>query len=342
MIKFSYKPYDLKLKHVFRIARGERKGAPLMLTQLEFDGVKGHGEGSMPPLYGESLESAEAFFSKVDLSRFSDPFDMETILGYLDSLAPGNQAAKTAIDLALHDLVGKLAGLPVHKLFGLPAVSSPISMTIGIDEPHVMAERALEYKQFKYLKIKLGSGNDEAIIKAIRQVSDQPFFIDANQGWNDRGKALEMAHWLKEQNTVFVEQPMLKEDKAGNAWLAERSPLPVVADEGFQRLGDLKEVSGIYHGINIKLMKSTGLREGLKMAITAKALGMKVMLGCMTETSCAISAGAQLMALADWVDLDGNLDVTNDPYCGARLQDGLLRPTHLPGLGLENADWDSL
>ncbi|ERJ58645.1 dipeptide epimerase [Sphingobacterium paucimobilis] len=342
MIKLTYKPYDVQLKHVFRISRGERKSAPVMLTKLSYEGVDGYGEGSMPPLYGESLETAQAFYAKVDLSQFDNPFDTETILSYVNSIAPGNQAAKTALDIALHDLIGKLLNLPVHSLFGLPTVSQYTSMTIGIDEPAVMAKRALDYKNFKYLKIKLGTDRDKELIQAIREVSDQPFFIDANQGWNNREQALEFIHWLQEQNTIFIEQPMLKEDKAGNAWLTERSPLPIIGDEGFQRLADLKEVSSIYHGINIKLMKSTGLREGYKMAVTAKALGMKVMLGCMTETSCAISAAAQLTALADWIDLDGNLDVTNDPYSGVKVEQGLLRLSAVPGIGLTQTNWESI
>lgn len=342
MIKLTFKPYDVQLKHVFRISRGARQNAPVMLTKLTFEGVDGYGEGSMPPLYGESWETANAFYSKVDLSQFDNPFDTETILSYVNSVAPGNQAAKTAIDIALHDLIGNLLNIPVHNLFGLPTASQHTSMTIGIDEPEVMAKRALDYKDFKYLKIKLGTEKDKEIIEAIRAVSTQPFFIDANQGWNDREKALDFIHWLKEQDTVFVEQPMLKEDKAGNAWLTERSPIPVIGDEGFQRLTDLKDISSIYHGINIKLMKSTGIREGYKMAVTAKALGLKVMLGCMTETSCAISAAAQLMALADWIDLDGNLDVTNDPYQGVQVTNGILHLSAAPGIGLISPAWDNI
>jgi L-alanine-DL-glutamate epimerase-like enolase superfamily enzyme len=334
MLKLTYKLYLLQLKHVFRISRGSRSTAPLMLTCISYEGVEGYGEASMPPLYGESVETATAFLSKVDLSAFDDPFDTEHILQYIDRVEQGNPAIKAALDIALHDLIGKLLALPVHKYFGLPASRHYTSMTIGIDSPQEMAKRALEYKSFKYLKIKLGTDDDQAMIKAIREVSDQPFFIDANQGWNDKHQALDLIHWLKEENTVFIEQPMLKENKTDQAWLTAHSPLPIIGDEGVQRLADIREASSIYHGINIKLMKSTGLREGFKMAVAAKALGMKVMLGCMSETSCAISAAAQLGALADWVDLDGNLDAANDPYKGVVVDDGLLTLNELPGIGL--------
>lgn len=342
MLTLAFKPYTLQLKHVFRIARGSRSTAPLMLIRLSYEGAHGYGEASMPPLYGESHASAHEFLSRLNLSQFSDPFDTESILSYVDGIAPGNPAAKAAVDIALHDLIGKLLGIPAHHYFGLPAAQRPTSMTIGIDSPEKMADRARAFTSFKYLKIKLGTENDRAMINAIRQVSSQPFFIDANQGWTDRHEALDTIHWLEEAGAVFIEQPMPKEDKAANAWLSARSPLPIVGDEGVQRLCDLKEASGIYHGINIKLMKCTGLREGFKMAVTAKALGMKVMLGCMSETSCAISAASQLSALADWIDLDGNLDAVNDPYTGTVVDNGLLTLSSSPGIGLEPANWEAL
>lgn len=336
MIELSWQTYMLRLRHVFRISQGARSEAPLILTKIRFGGKEGVGEGSLPPLYGETWDTATQFLEKVNLSQFNNPFDTETILSYVDQVAPGNQAVKTSIDMALHDLVGKLLNIPAHTYFGLPAKRLTTSMTIGIDTPEEMARKAQEYASFKYLKIKLGTDNDKAMIEAIRAVASQPLFIDANQGWKDREKALDFIHWLKEQNTVFIEQPMLKTNKQDNAWLTERSPLPIVGDEGVQRLADLREASGIYHGINIKLMKSTGLREAFKMAVTAKALGMKVMLGCMSETSCAISAAAQLGALADWVDLDGNLDVENDLYQGPRIENGELVLASLPGVGVED------
>lgn len=340
MLKLSYHPFTLRLRNTFRISQGERSSSPLILTKIRYKGIEGYGEGSMPALYGESHKSALEFLSQVDLTQFDDPFDVETILEYVDSISSGNSAAKTSVDIALHDLIGKLVDKPVHSILGLPYAELSTSMTIGIDTPENMAQKAIEYKDFAYLKIKLGTQKDKEIIKAVRKESNQPFFIDANQGWEDQHEALDMIEWLKEEGTVFIEQPMPKENKNGNAWLTERSPLPIIGDEGIQRLEDLKDVAGIYSGINIKLMKSTGIREGFKLAIAAKALGMKVMLGCMSETSCAISAASQLGALADWVDLDGNLDAVNDPFSGSFIQDGKLLSTGLSGIGIQKPEID--
>lgn len=335
MIELSWETYMLKLKEVFRISRGARSEAPLMLTQVKFGGKTGQGEASLPPLYGETWDTATAFLKQVNLSQFKDPFDTETILSYVDNIAPGNQAVKTSIDIALHDLIGKLLNIPVHAYFGLPAKRLATSMTIGIGSAEEMAEKAKRYHSFKYLKIKLGTDNDRALVEAIRSVSAAPLFIDANQAWVEKEKALDLIHWLKEQNVVFIEQPMPRASKKEQAWLTERSPLPIIGDEGVQRLSDLREASSIYHGINIKLMKSTGLREAYKMAVTAKALGMKLMFGCMSETSCAISAAAQLGALADWVDLDGNLTAENDLYEGVKLENGELVLNDAPGIGIK-------
>jgi len=342
MLKLAFKPYDLQLNHVFRIARAARTSTPLVLTQLSYEGVNGYGEAAMPPLYGESIQTASTFLSRLDLKQFKNPFAIEEILSYVDKQADGNTAAKAAVDIALHDLVGKLLNIPLYHYFGLPAVEHATCMTISIDQPEKMALKAQEYPQYPYLKIKLGTDYDQEMIQAIRGVTKQLFFIDANQGWTNREAALDFIYWLKEQGTVFIEQPLPKENKEDQAWLTARSPLPIIGDEGVQRLDDVKEAANLYHGINIKLMKSTGLREAYKMAITAKALGTRVMLGCMSETSCAITAAAHLGALAEWVDLDGNLYVANDPYRGAKVENGILHLTEKPGIGLTESNWEGI
>jgi len=173
------------------------------------------------------------------------------------------------------------------------------------------------------------------MIYTIRSVTDVPLAVDANQGWKDRSKALEEIFWLKEQGVVMVEQPMAKERVDDTAWLTEHSPLPIFADESIQRLADVPAIKGVYSGINIKLMKCTGMREGWKMAQLARALGMKVMVGCMTETSCAVSAAAQMSPYVDFADLDGNLLIDNDRFSGVKVVDGRLRLPDFPGIGLQ-------
>jgi L-alanine-DL-glutamate epimerase-like enolase superfamily enzyme len=332
------------MKHVFRIARGSRNSTPLMLTTIQFEDVTGYGEASMPPLYGESQESAARFLSKVDLSGFKDPFDIEGLMDYVDGIAPGNTAVKASIDIALHDIAGKLVGKPCYQLLDLTGVESiSTSKSLGIDNPDIVKERALEAKEFQFLKLKLGSDHDREIVNAIREISDQALYVDANQGWKDKSLALENIYWLKEKGVLFVEQPMPVDMEEEMAWLKSKSPLPIVGDEGVQRLRDVERADNFYHGINIKLVKSTGLNEGLKMAQLAKKKGLKVMLGCMSETSCAISAAFHLASLADWIDLDGNLGITNDPYKGIETIGGKLINNDVPGIGLVNPEsfWDS-
>lgn len=332
------------MKHVFRIARGSRNSTPLMLTTIQFEDVTGYGEASMPPLYGESQESAARFLSKVDLSGFKDPFDIEDLMDYVDGIAPGNTAVKASIDIALHDIAGKLVGKPCYQLLDLTGVESiSTSKSLGIDNPDIVKERALEAKEFQFLKLKLGSDHDREIVNAIREISDQALYVDANQGWKDKSLALENIYWLKEKGVLFVEQPMPIDMEEEMAWLKSKSPLPIVGDEGVQRLRDVERADNFYHGINIKLVKSTGLNEGLKMARLAKKKGLKVMLGCMSETSCAISAAFHLASLADWIDLDGNLGITNDPYKGIETIGGKLINNDVPGIGLVNPEsfWDS-
>lgn len=335
-MKLRFYPYTLELKHVFTVATASRKTTPVMMTEIEYNGVIGYGEASMPPYLGESHQTASEFLSKVDLSQFDDPFRIEEILNYVDSIAPGNPAAKASIDIALHDLVGKLIGQPWYKIWGLNPEKTPYtSFTIGIDKPDVVRQKVKEAEQYKILKVKLGLDNDKEMIETIRSVTDKPIRCDVNQGWKNKEEALKMIEWLATKNVEFVEQPMPKEWYDEHAWLRERSPLPIIADESVQRLPDVKKAYGAYDGINIKLMKSTGMREAYKMILLARALEMKVMLGCMTETSCAISAAAQLSPLVDWADLDGAELISNDLFDGAKIIDGKVTLTNLPGIGIK-------
>ena len=335
-MKLSFRPYELQLAHTFTVSSYSRKTTPGVQLTIDYDGYTGYGEASMPPYLGQSVESVTRFLEKVDLEQFSSPFLMDDILAYVDSLSEGDSAAKAAIDIALHDLVGKLIGQPWYRIWGYDPEKAPdTTFTIGIDTPEVVREKTLECAgRFNILKVKVGLDSDEAMIRAIRSVTPLPLAVDANQGWKDRQKALDEIFWLHEQGVVMVEQPMSVDALDDIAWITERSPVPIFADESVQRLKDIERLRGAFSGINIKLMKCTGMREGHKMVDFARALGMKVMVGCMTETSCAVSAAAQLSPAVDFADLDGNLLITNDLFDGVKVVDGRLRLPDRPGIGL--------
>ena len=336
-LKLSFFPYELKLRHAFNLARYSRTTTPDIQVQLEYDGVVGYGEASMPPYLGESVESVTKFLNSLDLGQFNDPFRIEDILSYVDGVAPGNRAAKASVDIALHDLLGKIMGQPWYKIWGLDPAKAPVtSFTIGIDTEDVVRQKVREASPYKLIKVKMGLDKDQETINIIKQMMpDVPLCVDCNQGWKDKEHALEMCHWLKERGCVFVEQPFDKEWIDETAWLRERSPLPIIADEAFQRLPDIVRFKGVYDGINIKLMKSTGLHEAYKMITVARALDMKVMIGCMTETSCAVTAAANLSPLVDFADLDGNLLIANDRFKGMTVENGKITLHDIPGIGIE-------
>lgn len=337
-MKLQYRPYPLQLQHTFTVAGNSRTQTPDVLLTLEHEGIIGYGEASMPPYLGESIESVCNFLAQVDMEQFNDPFRTDEILAYVDALAPGNCAAKAAVDIALHDLQGKLLGQPLYRLWGLSKENCTYTTyTIGIDTTEVVRQKVQEVEgRFGRLKVKVGVPGDRQLIETIREVSDLPLSVDANQGWTDREKALDQICWLKEKGVIMIEQPLPKAQLDDLAWLTARSPLPVIADESVQRLSDVQRLNGVVSGINIKLMKCTGLAEARKMITVARSLGMQVMLGCMTETSCAVSAAAQLAPLADYLDLDGNLLISNDPFeGGCQVVDGKITLCDAPGLGIK-------
>lgn len=335
-LEMKFFPYELKLRHVFTVATYSRTTTPDVQVEITYDGVTGYGEASMPQYLGQTVQSVTAFLQKVDLNQFNDPFQLEDILAYVDSLSPGDTAAKAAVDIALHDLVGKLLGAPWYKIWGLNKDKAPsTTFTIGIDTADVVKQKTRECaNQFNILKVKLGRENDKEMIETIRSVTDLPIAVDINQGWKDKEKAIDEIFWLKEHGIVMVEQPMPKELRDDIAWLTEKSPLPIFADEAIQRLKDIKNVAGAYSGINIKLMKCTGMHEAWKMLNYARAIGMKVMVGCMTETSCAVSAAAQLSPAVDFADLDGNLLISNDRFKGMEVVKGKITLPDRPGIGV--------
>lgn len=335
-MKLSYQPFDLLLKHTFTISGYSRASTPLMLVELEHEGFTGYGEASMVPYLGESVQTAADFLGKVKTARLKLPSDFAAINNYLEGIAPGNTAIKAAIDIALHDLHGKLTSTPCWQLMqSNPALMPPTSFTVGIDTPESMREKALEARDFKIIKVKLGSADDKERIAAIRSVTDVPLYVDVNQGWTDRAHALEMVWWLFEQGVILVEQPMPKHDIEGNAWVTSQSPIPIIGDEAVQRLPDVEKAVDIYHGINVKLMKCGGMFEAKQMIDRARQYGLKVLIGCMSESSCATLAAAALAPQCDWADIDGPFLTTNNPYGVPAFSEGKYVLGNTSGLGLQ-------
>ena len=335
-MKISCKQFELELKHPFSISKFTRTSTPLMLLKVEHEGVTGYGEASMVPYMGESYESASTFLSLVDWNKIQFPFNFEEIITYLDSLSPGQPAIKAAIDIALNDIQGKLLNKSCYEIYGADPAKMPVtSYTIGIDTAEVIREKLKDAEAFKVIKVKLGRDNDQEIINTIRCMTNVPLYVDANQGWTDKIKAIDLIYWLHNQGVVLIEQPMDKNNLDGNAWLTERSPIPLLADEAVQRLADMDKLKGAYHGINVKLMKSCGMYEGHQMILRARSFGMKVLIGCMSETSCATLAAAALAPLCNWADLDGPWLTKNNPFTDPAFENGKYCLKDLPGLGLE-------
>jgi L-alanine-DL-glutamate epimerase-like enolase superfamily enzyme len=335
-MEISWKPFELLLKYPFRISGFSRTFTPVILLEIEHNGLVGRGEASMVPYMGESFETASKFLAQVNLDWLKYPFEYDEVVAYLDKIASGNPAIKAAVDIALHDLDGKLSGKPCYKLFGSSPDEMPLtSVTIGIDSPEIIIKKVNEAKMASVLKVKLGSEEDKHLIETIRSVTNKPLYVDANQGWVNKEKALDFIFWLKKQGVQLIEQPMLKTDTASNAWITERSPLPIIGDESVQRLPDIEHVKDAYHGINVKLMKSGGMHEAHQMILRARELNMKVLIGCMSETSVATLAAASLAPLCDWADLDGPFLTNNNPFETPRFNDGKWVLSETVGLGVQ-------
>lgn len=333
LLTINSKPYELLLKYPFSISGHSRTSTPLILLEIYAEGLTGNGEASMVPYHGENVATATEFLSKVKLDWLKTPFDFKEISAYLDNLTPGNPNIKAAIDIALHDLQGKLEEKPCYRYFDAdPQLMPYTSITIGMDTPDIIIEKVKDASQAAVLKVKLGGHEDKILIQTIRSVSNKPLFVDANQGWNDRTEALEKVFWLHEQGVQLIEQPMDKNNPDDNAWITQHSPIPILGDEAVQRLPDVAKAKGVYHGINIKLMKSAGMHEAYKMIQKARELDLKILIGCMSETSCATLAAAALAPLCDWADLDGPFLSQNNPFAQPEFKDGKWVLTDKAGL----------
>jgi L-Ala-D/L-Glu epimerase len=333
-VQLSARIVRLELAETFVISRESTDYADVLQVALSHKGMTGHGEGAPIARYGESAESAKAFVEAHADALGDDPFALEEIGRRLAEL-PGEQAAKAALDGALHDLQGKLLDVPAFRLLGLPRTGPPTSWTVWLGDPDDMARRAEKAAPgYKRLKLKLGGrdGLDIERVRAVRGVTELPLQVDVNEAWS-LDQAIDATPRLAELGVEYCEQPLPEKDEGGRT-LRAQSRVPIYVDEDCHTLADIAACEEIAHGINIKLSKSGGIREGIRMAHAARALGLGVMLGCMLESGLGIAAGCCVAPLCDHVDLDGNLLLPEDPAPGVELVDGVQTPAERPGLGV--------
>lgn len=322
---------ELRLRHTFRIARGASDVRRNVVVEVEHEGRVGLGEAAPILRYGEDQDTALRAVAEMG-ERLGDPrlFDGAA----RRAAVAGQAAAEAAVDVALYDLAGQRMGVPLHAMLGLdPRVGPPTSFTIGLDAPDVVVQKVREASDYEVLKVKMGSDDDRQVLTAVRDVTDRPLRVDANEGWTLES-ARERLPWLAKMGVEFVEQPLPAAQLEETRALRRESPLPFFADESVHRAEDIPRLAGAFDGINIKLMKCGGLGEALRMIAVARAHRMKVMLGCMIESSIAITAAAHLLPLVDAADLDGSVLIANDPYVGAVVSGGRLVLPDAPGLGV--------
>lgn len=330
-MNLTYHPFDLKLKHPFRISRSVTEAKKNVIVQID----QGIGEAAPSAYYGENAETVIECLEKVKDQIGDNPFQIEAILSNLNKMISGNFSAKAGIDMALYDLMGKRLNVPVYKLLGLDGRKPLVtSYSIGIDTPEKMKEKTKEAKGFVVYKVKVGVENDVEMVKAVREVTDAKIRVDANAGWSSADEALQKIDQLKKYDIEFVEQPIDPNDKMGLKKIKEQAGIPIIIDEHLMTSKDIPEHVGCCDGINIKLAKCGGIREALRMIHVARAHSLKVMIGCMIESSVGITAGAQLGSLVDFLDLDSNLLISNDPYEGMTMKNGMIHLSDLPGLGI--------
>lgn len=333
---------DLTLTTPFRISRSVQTQAHNVQTQIDAEGVEGIGEAAPSAYYGERRETV--FMALSDFAEHIDtePAHITDIVEFMDKRLRANASAKAAVDMALYDLVGKRLGAPVYELLGLNPERTPLtSFTIGIDDPAEMARKAADAaKTYSILKIKLGAPNDLAIVRAIRNATDVTLRVDANAAWTPK-QAIQTIRELEPYNIEFVEQPVASTDIEGLRFVREHSNLPIIADESCVTESDIPGLVGAVDGINIKLMKCGGIHHALRLISVARAHHLKVMLGCMIESSLAITAAAHISPLVDYADLDGHLLVNDDPFEGVKVEQGKLVLPKRPGLGVRRRDQEA-
>lgn len=340
-IELSFENLDLTLAHPFGISYGTSSTSHNVLVKLHFEDHIGLGEASPASYHSESIPTVNAVLGQIRAKQNeilgNDPFAAQEVSRRMDKLIAGNYAAKAAVEMAFHDLAGKIAGQPVYKMFGLSGHEYPMTdFTIGIDQLDKIEMKTREAVEagYKMLKVKLGTSYDHDIIKSVRKVATLPLRVDANGGWTPK-EAVEKAKFLAEYNVEFIEQPLPKYASVEDfRFVKERSPLPILADESVCRAADVARLAQAVDGVVVKLAKCGGLLEAVRVISTARAHGLKVMFGMMIESSIGVTAAAHLSSLCDYLDLDGALLLKDDPYQGAEYQDGYLRLSEKPGLGV--------
>jgi len=338
--RVSVKLIDLKLRHAWGLSRGTWTTRSNAFLKIERDGTVGMGEAAPIARYEETAEGAAAFIEKARPVLEGDLREYAVRWNELETLTPGEHAAKAAIDMALLDWTGKKLGVPLWRLLGLGRDKAlTTTYSIGIDEVPAMQQKVREAADFGVYKIKVGTKDDRKIIEGIRAVTGKPLRVDANEGWKSKEEALEMIDWMAGRGVELVEQPMPAAMLKDYAWLKERAKLPIFADESLMKASDIPKITPYFHGLNIKLMKCGGVQEAVRMAAMARALGLKLMVGCMIETSLGISAAAAVMPLFDYADLDGNLLIANDPFQGVQTVKDRLVLNVRPGLGVTGDVW---
>jgi L-Ala-D/L-Glu epimerase / N-acetyl-D-glutamate racemase len=332
-VDVSTRIVTLELAETFVISRSARNSEDVLVVEVRLSGVSGFGEAQPLDHYGESVDSAQAFVEEHAELLGDDPFALEEVM---ERLPAREFAARAALDAAFHDLQGKLLGQPVWRLLGLRRAGPPTSWTVWLGDPDDMAARAEKaLDRFPRLKLKLGGrdGLDVERVRAVRGVAgDLPLQVDVNEAWS-LDEALEALPALTELGVEYCEQPLPAGDEGGPQ-LKERSPVPIYVDEDCHTLRDVAGCAVRAHGVNVKLAKSGGIREAVRMVHAARALGLGCMLGCMVESGLGISAGAQIASLFDHVDLDGNLLLAQDPWPGVPFVEGVQLPPEEPGLGV--------
>jgi L-alanine-DL-glutamate epimerase-like enolase superfamily enzyme len=334
--RVSVKLFELKLRQAWGLSRGTWTTRRNCFVRVERDGIAGLGEAAPIARYNETAESAAAFVEKAGPVFGRDLGEYAVRFGEVEAVGPGEHAAKAALDMAVLDWVGKRMKVPLWKLLGLgrdKAVTTTYS--IGIDEVPVMQEKVREAGDFGVYKIKVGTPNDRKILEGIRAVTSKPLRTDANEGWKTKEEALDMIDWMAGLGVELVEQPLAAAQLEDYAWLKERVKIPIFADESLIQPSDLPRIAPYFHGVNVKLMKCGGVQEAVRLAAMAKALGLRLMIGCMIESSLGISAGAAVASLFDYADLDGNLLISNDPFRGVRTVKDRIILNDKPGLGVE-------